>query len=87
MFAEWIDLKVNLFAVPPHHDLALQVHGDMSVAAELAVLDQLFTDGAREADRQDAVFETIVKEDVGEIRRDNATNAEIQQSPRCVFPR
>src|SRR5258708_38697473 len=85
MLAKWIDLEVNLFPIRPHHHLTFQVHRDAGIAAEIAVLDQLLTDRARQPHRQDAVLETIVEEDVSEIRCDDAADTKIQQRPWRVL--
>ncbi len=66
MLAERVDVEVDLVAVRAHHDLALQVDGEARVAAHLGVLDQFVADLARQADRQQAVLEAVVVEDVAE---------------------
>ena len=87
MLAKRIDVEVNFLAVRADDDLAFQIDGDAGVAAELGVVDQLVADRARQADRQDAVLEAVVVEDVGEVRRDDAADAEIQQRPWRVLAR
>ena len=42
---------------------------------------------ARDPDRQDAVLEAIVVEDVGEVGRDHAADAEVEQRPGRVLAR
>src|SRR5271165_6760456 len=86
MFSEWIDIEADLLAVRADDDLALQVDGDASVAAEPGVVDELVAHRARQADRQDTVLEAVVVEDVGEVRRDDAADAEIEQRPGGVLP-
>src|ERR1019366_4159934 len=87
MLAKWVDFEVNFLAVRPYDDLTLQVHRDARVATEFAVVNQLLANRARQADRQDAVLEAVVEEDVSEIRCDDAANAEIEQSPGCMLAR
>src|SRR6185312_9488068 len=87
VLAERVDIEVDFLAVRPHHHLARQIDGEAGVAAELGVVDQLVADRPRQPDRQDAVLEAVVVEDVGEVRRDDAADAEIQQRPRRVLTR
>ena len=49
------------------------------------VVDQLVDLGLRQGDGQDAVLEAVVVENVGEARRDDATDAEIEQRPGRVL--
>ena len=87
VLAERVDAERDLLAVRPDHHLPRQVHGDPRIAAHLRVFHQLVADGARQLDRQDAVLEAVVVEDVGEARRDHAADAEIQQRPGRMFAR
>src|ERR1700722_150880 len=87
MLAERVDVEVDFLAARPHHDLTGEVDSDTGVAAEPGVVHQLVADRARQADRQDAVLEAVVIEDVGEARRDDAADAEIEQRPRRMFAR
>src|SRR5712692_1613778 len=70
----------------------LQGEPDIVEAVQQAVLaervDVEFDDAAiGPADRQDAVLEAVVVEDVGEARRDDAADAEIQERPGRVLAR
>src|SRR6185437_5569124 len=87
VLAERIDFKRNLLPARSNDNLALQIDRYAGVAAELGVLDQGVADLARQADRQDAVLEAVVEENIGEVRRDDAANAEIQQRPGGVLAR
>ena len=87
MLAERINRECDLLAVRPDHDLTVKIDGKPRVAAELRILHELIAYRARQADRQNAVLETVIEEDIGKIRRDHATDAEIQQRPGRVLAR
>ena len=59
----------------------------MRIGAALGIVHQLVDLLARQHDRQDAVLEAVVVEDVGEAGRDDAADAEIQQRPGRVLAR
>ena len=87
VLAERVDVEVDFLAVRPDHHLALEIDGDARVAAEFRIVDQRIADRARQADRQQAVLEAVVVEDVAERWRDDAADAEIGQRPRSVLAR
>ena len=87
VFAERIDVEPNLLAARTDHHLPREINGQARVAAELGVLYQLVAHRAGQAHRQDAVLEAVVVEDVGEVRRDDAADAEIKQRPGRVLAR
>ena len=87
VLAERVDVEVDLLAVRADHDLAFEVDGDARVAAEFRIVDQCVADRARQADRQQAVLEAVVVEDVAERGRDDAADAEIGQRPGGVLAR
>ena len=60
---------------------------DDGVGAALGVVHQLVDVLLRQRDRQDAVLEAVVVEDVGEARRDHAADAEVEQRPGRVLAR
>jgi glycosyltransferase involved in cell wall biosynthesis len=85
--AEGIDVKMDDAAVGPSDLLSGKVDGDGGVRPARSIVDELVDFGLRQGDRQDAVLEAVVVEDVGEGRRDDAPDAEIEQRPRGVLAR
>src|SRR5437773_9516753 len=85
MLTKCCDLEMHLLAVWPGDGLALQINRHHRVGALLGVFHQFVHDLLRQRDRQDAVLEAIIVEDVGKARRDDATYAEIEERPRRVL--
>src|SRR4051794_7207644 len=85
VLAERIDLEADFLAVRADDNLLLEVDGQAGIVTLPCVLDQLVAHRARQANRQNAVLEAVVVEDVGEVRRDDAADAEIQQCPGGVL--
>ena len=59
----------------------------LRVGAALGIVHQLVDVFLRQHDRQDAVLEAVVEEDVGEAGRDDAADAEVLQRPGRVLAR
>ena len=78
---EGIDVEANDAAVRPPDLLARQIDGDGGVRPTRRIVEQLVDLALRQPDRQNAVLEAVVVEDVGEARRDDAAKAEIEQRP------
>src|SRR4051812_24283780 len=78
---EVVDVEMNGAAVRPADRLVLEVDRYGGVGAALGVIHQQREDLLGDADRQDAVLEAVVVENVGEGRRDDAADAEIEQGP------
>src|SRR6266567_6902197 len=87
VLAERIDLEMNLLAVGALDGLLGEIDGEPRVGALLGIVHQLVDDFLRQLDRQDAVLEAVVIEDVGEARGDDAADAEIRERPRRVLAR
>ena len=89
MLAERVDLEAqHLVADRPVDLLLLEVDGEGRVLGRrsprvCSSVDLLL----RKNNRQDAVLEAVVEEDVGEGGRDHAADAEIQQRPGRVLAR
>src|SRR6266478_6455491 len=81
MLAIRIDLEPHPASVRTPDLLLLQVDGQGRICPPLGIVEQLLEIVRRYLDRQDAVLEAIVVEDVAERGRDHATNAEIHQRP------
>ena len=78
MLAERVDLETHDLAVGARDRLLVEIDRQHRIGAFLGVVHQLIDDGLRQRDRQDAVLETVVVENVGEARRDDAADAKIQ---------
>jgi len=74
-------------AVGPADFLFLEIDGERGIGAALGVVEQILQVLRRHAHGQHAVLEAVVVEDVGEARRDDAADAEIQQRPGRMLPR
>src|SRR5262245_5928949 len=85
--AERINLEPDQAAVGASDLLRGEVDRKRGVGAAPGIVDQLVDLRLRQRDGKDAVLEAVVVEDVGEGRRDQATNAEIEQRPRRVLAR
>src|SRR5262249_44898858 len=83
--AEGIDLEGDAAAVGTADLLLLEVDGDDGVCASFGVVHQLVDLALRKLNRQDAVLEAVVVEDIGEAGRDDTSYAEIQQRPGRVL--
>ena len=68
VLAEGIDLEADDAAVGPADLLALEIDGQRRVGAAARIVDQLVDLLLRQHDRQNAVLEAVVVEDVGERR-------------------
>src|SRR6266851_3556063 len=87
VLAERVDVEFDDAAIGPGDRLAGETDSEPGVGALLGVVHQLVDDLLRQPDRQDAVLEAVVVEDVGEARRDDAADAEIQERPGRVLAR
>src|SRR5882757_3270870 len=85
VLAEGVDLEMHRAAVGTLDLLLLEVDLDDGIGAAARIVHQLGDDLLRHPDRQDAVLEAVVVEDVGEILGDDATDAEIEQRPGSVL--
>jgi hypothetical protein len=67
--------------------LRFQIDGHRGVGAATGVIHQLVEVFLADDDRQNAVLEAVVVEDVGEAGGDHAADAEIEQRPGRVLAR
>ena len=81
MALELVEVELHRAAVRPADFLGFEVDGERGVGAARGVVHQLFQIFRADDDRQDAVLEAVVVEDVGEAGRDDAADAEIEQRP------
>jgi len=87
MFAERFDIKRDATAIRTMDFLFFKINGDGGVFAAFGIIHQLVDIFLRQTDRQNAVLEAVVIENVGKAWRDDAANAEIKQRPRRMFTR
>ncbi len=87
MLAERIDVEADDAAIGPTDLLRFEIHRHRRICAPARVVHQLIDLLLRQLDRQDAVLEAVVEENVGEIGSDDATEAEVQQRPRRMLAR
>src|SRR5215471_10467063 len=85
MLAESINLEMHLVAVRPRDRLSREVDRHHGIGALAGILHQLIDDLFGQGNRQDAVLEAIIIEDVGKARRDDAADAEIEKRPGRVL--
>src|SRR5580658_3083617 len=86
-FAVWIDVEFDHAAVGAADFLLFQIDAERRIGAALGVVEQFFQIFGRHLDRQHAVLEAVVVENVAERGRDDAGDAEIHQRPGCVLAR
>src|SRR5262249_31285477 len=82
-----IDVELHHAAIGTSDLLLLQVDRQRRIGAALGVVEQLLQILRLDLDRQHAVLEAVVVEDVAERGRDHATDAEVHQRPRRVLAR
>ena len=88
VLAERIDLEAaDHVPVHPLDRLLRQVDDQLEAEEGLDVGEHLIDFRLREPDRQQAVLEAVVEEDVGEARRDHAPESVVVQRPRRMFTR
>src|SRR5580704_8763772 len=81
------DVELDHAAVGAADFLLLEIDGERRVGAALGIVEQFLQILRRHLDRQHAVLEAVVVENVAERGRDHAGDAEIQQRPRRVLAR
>ena len=82
--------SMSNFTTPPSGPadfLLLQVDRQRGVGAALGVVEQLLQVLGADLDRQHAVLEAVVVEDVAELGRDHAADAVVHQRPGRVLAR
>ena len=85
MLAKRAELELDLFTVRASDRLGFEVDRHHRIGALLGVFHQLVDDLLGQRDRQNAVLEAVVVEDIGEAGCDDAANAEIEQRPGGVL--
>src|SRR6185312_13524378 len=79
MFAELIELELDDAAVRPADFLRREIDGERRVRAALGVVEQFVEIVLRNLDRQNAVLEAVVVENIRERGRDHAADADSQK--------
>ena len=87
VFAVGVDLELDRAAIRPLDFLLFQIDRQSRIGAALGVVEQFFEVFRRDADRQHAILEAVIVENIAERGRDHAADAEIHQRPGRVFPR
>ncbi|CDX62803.1 hypothetical protein MPL3365_80005 [Mesorhizobium plurifarium] len=85
MALEVVEVEFDHAAVRPADFLGFQIDRQRRVGAARGVVHQLVEVFRADGDRQDAVLEAVVVEDVGERGRDHAADAEVEQRPGRVL--
>ncbi len=85
MFAEGIYVELDHTAVWSADFLRHQINCDCGIGAASGVVHEQLQLVRRYDNRQNAVLETVVVEDVGKACRDDTADAKIQQGPGRVF--
>src|SRR6266571_1220777 len=80
-----VDLEFHGAAVGPANFLLAEIDAQRRIGAAFGIVEQFVEVVLGDADRQNAVLEAVVVEDIAKRGRDHATDAEIQQRPRRVF--
>src|SRR5436190_14291019 len=87
VLAEGIDFELHYAAVRPANFLPLEIDRERRVGAALGIIEQLLEIVRRNLDRQNAVLETVIVENITERGRDHGTDAEIEQRPGRMLAR
>src|SRR5690606_8804775 len=87
VLAEGIDFEGVLLAVRTGNALRSQIDGQLVTLGGFGLLEQLVDLILFQYDRQQAVLEAVVVEDVGKARRDDGAEAILVQRPRRMFAR
>src|SRR5262249_330945 len=77
--------SISNFTTPPADPLLPEDARTRRVGAAIGVVEQFLQVLGRDLDRQQAVLEAVVVEDVAERGRDHAADAEIHQRPGRVL--
>lgn len=85
MSTKWLDFKIRCEPMIVTQRAVVQVRSEMIVSMLSSSCKEFIYKFFRELDRQDAVLETIVVEDVGKGRRDDYAKAVVFQSPGSVL--
>src|SRR5690606_19531213 len=85
VLTERINLKGVFFAIRAANHLRFQVHGQLIAFVGFHRLEQLINALLIQHDRQQAVLEAVIEENVGVAWRDNGTETEVFQRPGRVF--
>src|SRR5690606_37525541 len=87
MALEIVEIEGNRAAIGTVNFLGFEIDGEGCIGAARSVVHQLVQLFLSDLDRQDAVLEAVIVEDVGERGRDDAADTEIKQGPRRMFAR
>src|ERR1700730_10453562 len=87
MLAERVDVELDRAAIGAADFLLSEIHRERRVSAAVGIIEEFGEILRRYRDRQNAVLETVVVENVGERGRDHAADAEIEERPRRVLAR
>ena len=85
MLAERINLEAQHFAIRAGHGLRLKVDLELVTRLGFNLGKQLIHFSVAQDDRQQAVLEAVVEENVGVARRDDAAKAVLFQRPRRML--
>src|SRR5262249_13724116 len=88
MLAERIDLEAEaLRTVGGRDGLLFQINNQLKTGERRCLVEQLVDLGFAQRDRQEAVLERVVLEDLAERRRDHRAEAVVAQRPRRMLAR
>ncbi|CUX25040.1 hypothetical protein AGR7B_Cc270255 [Agrobacterium deltaense RV3] len=87
MALEFVDLEGDRAAIGAADFLTFQIDGENGVRSARRIVQQLFEVLGTDDDRQDAILETVIVEDVGEAGGDHAADAKIEKRPWRMFAR
>src|SRR5882672_110624 len=85
LLAEGIDIEFDAATVRAANFLLFEIDTDDGVGAAFRVIHQPIHVGLRQRNRQNAVLEAIVVEDIGKRGCDHTANAEIEKRPWRVL--
>src|ERR1700682_4673573 len=87
MLAERVAVELDRAAIGAADFLLREIHRERRVGAAVGIIEEFGEILGRYRDRQNAVLETVVVENVGERGRGYAADAEIEERPRRLLTR
>ena len=87
MALEGIDLEIDASAIRAADFLIFQIDRQNRIGTTRRIVQQFFEIFRADNDGQNAVFETVILEDIVKSGGDDAADTEIQKRPRCVLTR
>src|SRR5690242_4244269 len=87
VLAKCVDFERVFAAVGRAHALRIEIDRQLIAVERIGLVEQVIDLLLSQSDRQHAVLEAVVEEDIGKAGRDQRTKTVLLQRPRRVFAR